>query len=62
MAAAKKHTPTGLKQDRAKVAIKQPYELAYEANKLKVPKAAVEKAAKEVGPMRKAIEKKLKKS
>jgi hypothetical protein len=54
MATAKKaptktHTSRGLKQDRARVATKQPYELA------------VKEAAKKAGPTRKAIEKALNK-
>jgi len=58
---AAKHTPRGLKQDRERLNISQPYEVNYEANKLKTTPAAVKKAAKAVGPTRKAIEKKLKK-
>ena len=49
-----------MKLDRAKVATSQRYEVAYEAKKLGVTPAAVKKAAKAVGPARKAIEKKLK--
>jgi hypothetical protein len=55
-APAKKHSPAGAKQDRAKVATKQPYEVDYEAKKMKVAPAAVKAAAKKVGPMRRAIE------
>lgn len=57
--AAAKHTPRGLKQDRARVATKQPYEMAYEVKKTKATPSAVKKAAKAAGPSRKAIEKKL---
>jgi hypothetical protein len=57
MATAKKtHTARGLKQDRARVATKQPYEVAYEAKKTGATKAAVKTAAKSAGPSRKAIE------
>ena len=59
--AAAKHTPRGLKQDRERVNTSQPYEVKYEADKLKTTPAAVKKAAKAVGPTRKAIEKRLKK-
>lgn len=60
-APAKAHTQRGLKQDRARVATKQPYELAYEAKKTGASKPAVKEAAKKAGPSRKAIEKALKK-
>jgi hypothetical protein len=56
---AAKHTARGLKQDRARVATKQPYEMAYETKKTGKTSAAVKKAAKAAGPSRKAIEKKL---
>jgi DNA-binding phage protein len=59
-APAKAHTPRGHKQDRARVATKQPYELAYEAKKTGASKPAVKAAAKKAGPSRKEIEKALK--
>ena len=55
-APAKKHSPAGAKQDRAKVATKQSYEVGYEAKKLNVPPTTVTAAAKKVGPMRRAIQ------
>jgi len=58
---AKTHTARGLKQDRARVATKQPYEVAYEVKKTGATKPAVKAAAKTAGPSRKAIEKVLKK-
>lgn len=61
MATAKTHTARGLKQDRARVATKQPYEVAYEAKKTGATKVAVKSAAKAAGPSRKAIERALKK-
>jgi hypothetical protein len=61
MATAKKHTPRGLKQDRARVATSQPYEVAYEANKTGASKPAVKSATKTAGPTRAKIEKALKK-
>lgn len=61
MATAKKHTPLGLKQDRAKVNASQPYEVAYVAKKTGATTAAVKAASKAVGPSRKAIVKALKK-
>lgn len=59
MATAKKHTPTGMKQDRARVS-QQPHEVAYVANKTGAAKPAVKAAIKSAGPSRKAVEKKLK--
>ncbi|HEY8356609.1 MAG TPA: DUF3606 domain-containing protein [Ramlibacter sp.] len=47
------------KQDRARVAGGQDYEVKYEANKEGVSKADVKEAIKEVGNSRKAVEKKL---
>lgn len=62
MATAKKtHTPRGLKQDRARVATQQPYEVDYEAKKTGATKSAVKTAAKTAGPSRAKIEKALKK-
>ena len=59
MAKAKKQTPRGRKQDRARVAGGQAYEVRYEAKKTGRSKAAVKKAVKKVGNTRKRIEKKL---
>lgn len=60
MATAKKHTPTGMKQDRARVS-QQPHEVAYVAKKTGAAKPAVKAAIKSAGPSRKAVEKALKK-
>jgi hypothetical protein len=51
----------GRKQDRAKVAGGQDYEVNYEKNKLKVSAGEVKKAVQAVGNSRNKIEKKLKK-
>ena len=59
MAKAKKQTARGLKQDRARVAGGQAYEVRYEAKKSGKSKAAVKKAVKKVGNSRKRVEKKL---
>ena len=59
MAKAKKQTARGRKQDRARVAGKQDYEVRYEAKKTSKSKAAVKKAVKKVGSSRKRVEKKL---
>lgn len=58
MAAAKK-TSRGLKQDRARVAGGQDYEVGYEAKKTGRSAAAVKKAVKKVGNSRKKVESKL---
>ena len=47
------------KQDRARVAGGQEYEVKYEAEKEGVTKTEVKEAIKEVGNSRKAVEKKL---
>lgn len=60
MATAKKHTPAGLKLDRALVS-QQPHEVAYVAKKTGAPKPDVKAAIKTAGPTRKAVEKALKK-
>ena len=60
MAKAKKQTARGRKQDRARVAGGQKYEVAYEANKTGRSASAVKKAIKKVGS-RKKVERKLKK-
>jgi hypothetical protein len=59
MAKAKKQTARGRKQDRARVAGKQDYEVRYEAKKTRKSSAAVKKAVKKVGNSRKRVEKRL---
>jgi Protein of unknown function (DUF3606) len=61
MAAAKKATKTarGRKQDRARVAGGQKYEVSYEAKKTGRSAPAVKKAVKKVGNVRKKVEKRL---
>jgi hypothetical protein len=59
MAQAKKRTARGQKQDRARVAGGQRYEVRYEAKKTGRSKAAVKKAVKKVGNSRKQVEKRL---
>jgi hypothetical protein len=54
-----KKTSRGRKQDRARVAGGQEYEVRYEANKTGKPKSAVKAAAKKVGPSRKKVERAL---
>ena len=56
---ATKKTSRGRKQDRARVAGGQDYELRYEARKSGRSKAAVKKAIKKVGNSRKRVEKRL---
>lgn len=58
MAAAKK-TTRGRKQDRARVAGGQKYEVGYEAKKTGRSVSAVKKAVKKVGNSRKRVEKRL---
>ena len=58
MAVAKKTAP-GRKQDRARVAGGQNYEVQYEAKKTRKSESAVKKAVKKVGNARKRVEKKL---
>jgi hypothetical protein len=59
MAAAKKtKTARGRKQDRARVAGKQDYEVRYES-KIGKSATAVKKAVKKVGNVRKSVEKRL---
>lgn len=60
MAKAKKQTPRGRKQDRARVAGGQKYEVSYEAQKTGRSASAVKKAVKKVGSSRKKVERKLK--
>ena len=57
--AAKKQTPRGRKQDRARVAGGQKYEVGYEAKKTGKSASAVKKAVKKVGSVRKKVEKSL---
>ena len=60
MAAAKKaKTARGRKQDRARVAGGQDYEVRYEAKKTGKGAVAVKKAVKTVGNARKRVEKRL---
>jgi hypothetical protein len=59
MAKAKKKTPRGRKQDRARVAGGQDYEVRYESKKTHRSKAAVKKAVKKVGTSRKRVERAL---
>ena len=60
MAAAKKaKTARGRKQDRARVAGKQDYEVRYESKKTGKTATAVKKAVKKVGNVRKSVEKRL---
>jgi Protein of unknown function (DUF3606) len=58
MAAAKK-TARGRKQDRARVASGQDYEVRYEAKKTRQSASVVKKAVKKVGNSRKRVEKRL---
>ena len=60
MPAAKEQTTRGRKQDRARVAGGQKYEVSYEAKKTKKSASAVKKAVKKVGNIRKKVEKTLK--
>ena len=60
MAPAKKKTARGRKQDRARVAGKQDYEVSYEAKKTRKSASVVKKAVKKVGNSRKRVEKVLK--
>jgi hypothetical protein len=55
----KKQTVRGRKQDRARVAGEQDYEVAYEARKTGKSRAAVKKAVKKVGNSRKSVERRL---
>jgi Protein of unknown function (DUF3606) len=60
MAVAKKtKTARGRKQDRARVAGGQDYEVRYEAKKTGKAAASVKKAVKKVGNARKRVEKRL---
>lgn len=59
MAPAKKKIARSRKQDRARVAGKQDYEVRYEAKKTRKSASAVKKAVKKVGNSRKKVEKRL---
>ncbi|TYL76056.1 DUF3606 domain-containing protein [Bradyrhizobium cytisi] len=59
MAAAKKKTARGRKQDRARVAGGQKYEVGDESKKTGRSASAVKKAVKKVGNSRKRVEKRL---
>lgn len=56
---AKKQTARGRKQDRARVAGGQVYEVRYEANKARKSTGAVKKTVKKVGNTRKKVERRL---
>jgi uncharacterized protein DUF3606 len=55
----KKQTARGKKQDRARVAGGQDYEVGYESRKTGRSRPAVKKAVKKVGNSRKRVEKRL---
>jgi hypothetical protein len=55
----KKQSSRGRKQDRARVAGGQDYEVRYAAKKSRKSKAAVKKAVKKVGTSRKRVEQSL---
>lgn len=57
MAAAKKKTARGRKQDRKRVAGRQKHEVGHEAKKTGRSASAVKKAVKKVGHSRKRVEK-----
>jgi hypothetical protein len=59
MAKAKKQSSRGRKQDRAKVAGGQDYEVRYTARKTMKSAGAVKKAVKKVGSSRKRVERRL---
>ena len=59
MANAKKQSSRGRKQDRARVAGGQDYEVRYEARKTRKSAAAVKKAVKKVGSSRKKVDRRL---
>jgi hypothetical protein len=58
--AAKKQTTRGRKQDRARVAGGEDYEVRYEAKKTGRSSSAVKKAVKKTGNSRKKVEESLK--
>ena len=53
---ARKHTARGRKQDRARVAGGQKYEVSYDAKKTRNSASAVKKTVKKVGNSRKKVE------
>ncbi|MCP2213952.1 DUF3606 domain-containing protein [Bradyrhizobium diazoefficiens] len=57
--AAKKKTARGRKQDRARVAGGQNYEVRYEAKNTGRSASAIKKAVKKIGNSRKKVEKRL---
>jgi len=59
MAKAKKKSSRGRKQDRARVAGGQDYEVRYEAKKTRKSASAVKTAVKKVGSSRKRVERRL---
>jgi Protein of unknown function (DUF3606) len=59
MAKAKKKSSRGRRQDRARVAGGQDYEVRYTAKKTKRSAGAVKKAVKKVGSSRKRVERRL---
>jgi hypothetical protein len=59
MAKKRKQTARGRKQDRARVAGGQPYEVSYEARKTSRSAKSVKKAVKRVGNSRKKVERRL---
>jgi hypothetical protein len=60
MAKKAKKTARGRKQDRARIAGGQDYEVRYEAKKTRKSASAVKKAVKKVGNSRKKVERTLK--
>jgi len=56
---AKKQNARSRKQDRARVAGGQDYEIQYEAMKIRRSKPAVKKAVKKVGNTRRKVERRL---
>ncbi|MGL3109147.1 DUF3606 domain-containing protein [Bradyrhizobium sp. BR 1432] len=59
MATSNKQAARGRRQDRARVAGGQDYEIGYEAKKTSRPASAVKKAVKKVGSSRKKVERRL---
>ena len=59
MVAKKKQNARGRKQDRARVAGGQKYEVGYEAKKTKRSSEAVKKAVKKVGNSRRKVDRQL---
>jgi hypothetical protein len=58
-AMAKQQTSRGRKQDRARVAGRQDYEVGYESKKTGKSRGTVKKAVKKVGNSRKRVEQRL---